>query len=123
MSGSTAPPGNVRLRVRYDVLASARRPLFTVGTTVAVYIDAVDRLTKQIAPITDAALSFVYRLPELGGYPEQNVPVIPYLLAPGQWRADVPTVMTGPYRHWAALLGAGWLMQTEVGQFDVTGGL
>lgn len=116
MSGSISPPGDVRLRVRYG--PPQRR---IVGSTVALYVDALDA-SGAAAPVTDAVLSGVYRRPAQADFPTRDVPLIPFVLGPGQWRVDVPAEMPGTYRIWLVLVGAGWITQLAHGQFDAGGG-
>jgi hypothetical protein len=122
MSASLSPPGDMALRVRFGPAGSVRRESRVVGSTVSVYVDAVDRHTGRIAPIV-GTLAALYRQPVQADYPQQDYPVIPEQMAPGQWRVDVPTVMPGTYLGWLVLLAAGWTTQAIPYQFDVTGGL
>lgn len=122
MSGSLSPPGDVALRVRYGPAGSVRPESRVVGSTVSVYVDAYDRLTGEIVPAV-GALAALYSLPVQADYPQRDYPVIPFQLAPGQWRVDVPTVMTGRYVGWLVLLVPGWTTQTIPFQFDIGGGL
>ncbi|EHM01166.1 hypothetical protein HMPREF9946_02241 [Acetobacteraceae bacterium AT-5844] len=122
MSGSMTPPGDAYLRVRYGPAYGTAQDR-VAGSTVAVYVDAVERLTGQIAPIENGVLAAGYRLPHQADFPKRDWPVIPSQLAPGQWRVDVPTVMGGTFEGWLVLIADGWLIQNQTFQFDVGGGL
>lgn len=83
-----------------------------LGSTASIYFDAISPVTGEIVPVI-GPLAAIYHLPDQSDFPSQTVSAFPTQYAPGRWRVDVPTVMTGPYTVSAFLNLPDWTSETE----------